>query len=65
MRTYGAHAWKAAYDHVSFLSEMIPVSFRSGCRERFGGLADWMLIREAVPFSMDGAGTETFPGIRA
>lgn len=64
--TYGTHPWEADYDHVSFLSEMIPVSFESVGMERFGGMPDGGASGGVMAFSMDNAvSVKELHGIRA
>lgn len=51
--SYGNYPWDASYDHMSFLSEMVPVSFqdRDGGKDGgFSGLTDEMLMKGITPF---------------
>lgn len=50
--SYGNYPWDASYDHDSFLSEMVPVSFQRDEDNKPGGLTEEMLIRGITPFPL-------------
>lgn len=53
--SYGNYPWDANYDHDSFLSEMVPVSFDDCCdgnEKGYSSLTDEMLVRGITPFPM-------------
>lgn len=53
--SYGNYPWDANYDHDSFLSEMVPVSFDDcgdGKERGYSSLTDEMLVKGITPFPL-------------